>query len=132
MCSALPPSHGSRLTPIRLRGVIAHCRVLLGITQPVDTVRISRFQVTDECGRPGCGLIGVVFDARHATIYHTRVLTAEDVFHELLHVAHPDWSEAAVVQATTLGWRDLAQAPRSRLVCAIADRNEPLCARAAG
>jgi hypothetical protein len=117
MCSALPPSHGSRLTPLRLGGVIAHCRALLDITQRVDTERISRFQVTDERSTPGCGLIGVVFDAHHATIYHTRVLTAEDVLHELLHVAHPDWSEAAVVQATTLGWRELSQAqgsPRER------------------
>jgi hypothetical protein len=94
---------------LQLRAVIAHCCAALGIRQRVGTVRISRFQVTDECGRPGAALIGVVFDARCATIYHTRVPTPEDVLHELLHVAHPAWSEAAVVDATTIGWRYLAQ-----------------------
>jgi hypothetical protein len=64
-------------------------------------------QVTDEHGRPGVGLIGVVFDARAATIYHTRALTHEDVMHEPLHVAHPTWT----VHATTLGWRDLVRSP---------------------
>lgn len=91
--------------------MIAHVRACLGIRQAVRTVRISRFQVTDERGRPGAGLIGVVFDARLATIYHTRALTGEDVLHELLHVAHPTWTEAAVVQATALGWRSVALAP---------------------
>jgi hypothetical protein len=56
--------------PVRslLRAAIARCRVLLGITQDVRTVRISRLQVTDERGRPGAGLIGVDFDTRRATI----------------------------------------------------------------
>jgi len=94
---------------LRLRAVIAACRAVLGVTQAVGTVWISRFQVTDEHGRPGAGLIGVVFDAHRATIYHTRALTPEDVLHELLHVAHPSWTEAAVVRATTLDWRNLAR-----------------------
>jgi hypothetical protein len=85
--------------------VIADWREYLEIGQFVRTERISRFQVTDELGRPGAGLIGVVFDAQLATIYHTRTLTPEDVLHELLHVAHPNWSELAVVRATSRGWR---------------------------
>jgi hypothetical protein len=85
--------------------MIADWREYLEISQLVCTVRINRFQVTDQRGRPGAGLIGVVFDAHLATIYHTRTLTPEDVLHELLHVAHPNWSEAAVVRATTRGWR---------------------------
>jgi hypothetical protein len=84
--------------------VIAHLREYLEISQGVRTERISRFQVTDEHGRPGAALIGVVFCAQWVTIYHTRALTPEDVLHELLHVAHPNWSEAAVVRATTHGW----------------------------
>ena len=115
MCSSLPPSHGQRLSAIRLRAVIARCCEALGIRQRVETVRISCFQVTDERGRPGCGLIGVVFDTQRATIYHTRALTPEDVLHELLHVAYPAWSEAAVVEATTLGWRTLARASRETI-----------------
>jgi hypothetical protein len=69
-------------------------------------------QVTNEHGRPGAALIGVVFDAHAATIYHTRLLTAEDVLHELLHVAHPNWSEAVVVRATNRGWRFFAFGPK--------------------
>lgn len=61
---------------------------------------------TDERGRPGAGLIGVVVDERTATIYHTRVLTAEGIVHELLHVAFPDWSEARVVLETQRCWRE--------------------------
>ena len=107
MCS-LPRSRGRRLSPPALRTTITRCRVALGISQAVETARISRFQVTDEHSRPGAALIGVVFDTQRAIIYHTRTLTPEDVLHELLHVAHPTWSEAAVVHATTLGWRGLA------------------------
>jgi hypothetical protein len=107
VCS-LPRSRGPRLAPLCLLATIEGCRTALGITHTVHTVRISRFQVTDEHGRPGAGLIGVVFDARCATIYHTRALTPEDLVHELLHVAHATWSEATVVHATTLGWRRLA------------------------
>jgi hypothetical protein len=107
MCS-LPRSRGQSLSAPRLRAAIQRCRVLLGLTQDVRPVRISRFQVTDERGRPGVGLIGVVFDARQATIYHTRALTPEDVLHELLHVAHPTWTEGMVVRATTVGWRHLS------------------------
>jgi hypothetical protein len=104
MCS-LPRSRGPNLSPAQLRAVIANVREYLEISQAVRTERISRFQVTDEHGRPGAGLIGVIFCAQQATIYHTRVLTPEDVLHELLHVAHPNWSEAAVVRATQRGWQ---------------------------
>ena len=108
MCS-LPRSRGQVLAGPHLRAILEHCRAQLGIRQRLSSVPISRFQVTDERGRPGAGLIGVVFDARTATIYHTSALTPEDVVHELLHVAHPTWSEAAVVHATALRWRGLAR-----------------------
>src|SRR4030081_2238066 len=99
MCG-LPRSRGPNLSPAQLLAVIANVREYLEISQAIRTERISRFQVTDERGRPGAGLIGVIFDARRATIYHTRLLTPEDVLHELLHVAHLNWSEVAVVRAT--------------------------------
>jgi hypothetical protein len=111
MCS-LPRSRGPRLSQRQLRALIEHWHACLEITQLVRAERISRFQVTDEHGRPGAGLIGVVFDAHQAIIYHTRTLTPEDVLHELLHVAHPTWSEATVVRATTRGWR---RRPSTRL-----------------
>src|SRR5262249_42868182 len=77
-------------------------RARLGVQQTVRTERISRFQVTGAAGRPGESMVGVSRDAGAATIYHTRALTAEDGVHELLHVAHPDWSEGRVVEETTL------------------------------
>jgi hypothetical protein len=113
MCS-LPRSRGPRLAARELRTLIDDWREYLEISQVVRTERIDRFQVTDERGRPGAGLIGVVFDAHHASIYHTRTLTPEDVLHELLHVAHPTWSEAAVVRATTRGWRRRPNGRRQR------------------
>ncbi len=72
----------------------------LGITVPVRTERVSIWRVVGPDGRPGCSLVGVVLDETHACIYHTRRLTEEDVVHELLHVRHPEWSEAAVVETT--------------------------------
>lgn len=75
-------------------------RKVLGVRQAVRVERISPYQVTDEVGRPGCSLVGVVYDALSACVYHTRALTAEDIVHELLHVARPTWGEAEVIQAT--------------------------------
>ena len=72
----------------------------LGIERPVALQRISRRQVVVAGGRRGCGLVGVVLAADGATIYHTRPLTLEEIVHELLHVAHPTWTEADVVGAT--------------------------------
>ena len=39
-------------------------------------------------------------DALHATIFHDRPLTEEDIVHELLHVKYPDWSEDQVNKET--------------------------------
>ncbi len=75
-------------------------RARLGIERPVRLKRISRYQVVDHRGRKGCSLVGVTWDDCSACIYHTRALTAEDVVHELLHVAHPDWPEREVVAET--------------------------------
>jgi len=80
-------------------------------TYVIGTERISPLAVCDEQCRVGNHLVGVVADhaARTATIYHTRRLTTEDVIHELLHVRHPEWSEAEVVAETD---RQLANATR--------------------
>lgn len=46
--------------------------------------------------------IGVLPDheSKTATIYHDRELTEEDIVHELLHIAHPDWTEDQVNMTT--------------------------------
>src|SRR5437762_2497888 len=75
------------LRPATAEVVIGWWRARLGVPQPVRTERISRFQVTGAAGRPGESLVGVRLDHETATIYHTRALTAEDIVHELLHVA---------------------------------------------
>ena len=41
-------------------------------------------------------------DALHATIFHDRKLTEEDIIHELLHVKYPDWSEDQVNEETEI------------------------------
>jgi hypothetical protein len=92
-----------RWRPLRdaeARAAVAAWSAVLGVAQQVRLERISRFQVTDHQGRRGCGLVGVVHDAHAACIYHSRALTTEDLVHELLHVAHPAWSEEAVVLET--------------------------------
>jgi hypothetical protein len=104
VCSAIP-SRGRHIPPLQLPSVLGAWREFLAISQLVGTERISPFQVTDENGRCGCALIGVVFDACCATIYHTRPLTTEDIVHELVHVAHPLWTEAHVVLETERLWR---------------------------
>lgn len=80
--------------------LVATWRARLGVTQAVRCVAISQFQVVGENGEPGAELVGVVYDGREAVIYHTRGLQVDDVVHELLHVRHPDWSEARVVAET--------------------------------
>ena len=39
-------------------------------------------------------------DALHATIFHDRPLTEEDIVHELLHIKYSEWSEEQI-NATT-------------------------------
>ena len=104
MCSAIR-SKGRPIPAVKVASVVATWRAYFNISQLVATERISPLQVTGERGRPGCGLVGVTFDVWHATIYHTRGLTTEDLIHELLHVAHPLWSEARVVLETERLWR---------------------------
>ena len=104
MCSDVR-SRGTQLAPLRVPVVLAAWREYFEIPQSVATEHISRFQVTGETGRAGAALIGVTFDATRAIIYHTRALTVEDLIHELLHVAHPLWSEAQVVYETSRLWR---------------------------
>src|ERR1051326_3105827 len=79
---------------------VEHWRAALGVTHPVRLEGIGYRQVTDERGAPGCSLVGVVTDDHGACIYHTRALTLEDIVHELLHVAHPAWTEEAVIRET--------------------------------
>ena len=61
-------------------------------------MKISTRQVSDENLKTGLSFVGVVPDheRRHAEIFHTRKMTAEDIVHELLHVKYPHWSEDQV------------------------------------
>jgi hypothetical protein len=102
-----------RLTEAAALQAVEAWRQALGVCQSVRLERISRRQVTDHTGRNGCGLVGVSCDEQTACIYHTRTLTVEDIVHELLHVAHPGWSEAEVVAETArlLRWEGHASPP---------------------
>ncbi len=73
---------------------------LLDVGRRVTLQRINPGQVTGPTGRRGCSLVGVVADLEGARILHTRKLTSEDLVHELLHLAHPEWSETQVVLET--------------------------------
>jgi hypothetical protein len=89
-----------RLTDRHASAAADEWRRALGVRQAVRLERVSRSQVTGACGRRGCSLVGVVYDEDSACIYHTRALTGEDLIHELLHVAHPEWPETRVVEET--------------------------------
>lgn len=92
------------------QALLAHWQAQLGLcSYRIELEWVSIFAVYDELCRVGNSLVGVVCDheRREATIFHTRRLTRADVAHELLHVKHPDWSEAEVNAATD---RLLAQA----------------------
>lgn len=84
---------------LALHRAIGWARVLR-IPYPVRLERVSTLHVTNEEGKPGCSLVGVVWDAWAACIFHTRRLSEEDIVHELLHVAFPHWSEDRVVEQT--------------------------------
>lgn len=90
--------------------VLALWRNRLAIHHSVRTERISRYQVVGPDGAPGAELVGVVRTSVEAVIYHTRALMPEDIVHELLHVARPDWSEAEVVAQTQRLLRECAAA----------------------
>jgi hypothetical protein len=89
-----------RLPDLEAGAALATWREMLGVRQSVRLERVTPWQVTDSRGRRGCSLVGVVYDERAACIYHTRALTVDDLVHELLHVAHPGWSEAQVLSET--------------------------------
>lgn len=106
-------SHRAPLQPLtddQARDAAHFWRQRLRIPQRIILERISRFQVTGEDGRPGWSLVGVVYDTHIATIYHTRILTLEDIVHELLHVQNPSWTESRVVYQT----QEIVDSLRSR------------------
>lgn len=111
-----------RLTDAEALQAVVEWRLALGVMQEVRLVRVDRNQVTDHQGRRGCSLVGVVYDAHSATIYHTRALMAEDLVHELLHVRHSEWTEQQVVAQT----ERLLQHPYPRSSSHHARRRPPL------
>lgn len=109
------PQQSQRADRERASSWLAVWTQRLDIRCPVRLERTSIWHVTGENGRRGCSLVGVVLAPHEACIVHTRRLTQEDIVHELLHVAHPEWGEAAVILETA---RLLAQPqPGPRAVC---------------
>ncbi len=88
------------LSKIQVQQTIDHWCRALGISDTVFVESVSRSQCMDESGRTGCVIVGVVREKDRVVIYHTRTLTEHDIVHELLHVAHPEWSESEVVAET--------------------------------
>lgn len=88
-----------------------------GVGQELRLERVHPSQVTGDRGRRGCSLVGVVWDARRACVYHTRALTGEDLVHELLHVVHPEWTEEQVVEETAR----VLRSPARRHTCGAAN-----------
>lgn len=75
---------------------------VLGILDyTVNFERITKAQVDAEDGNRE--MVGICFDSndKTASIYHTRDLTSEDIVHELVHLAHPAFTEQEVRIATT-------------------------------
>lgn len=72
----------------------------------ITTEAIERKSVVYEGGVPAWDryFVGIQpnHDTKIAVIYHDRDLTEEDVVHELLHVANPDWTEEQVNTQTDI------------------------------
>ena len=71
-----------------MKGKIKYWQRYLGIEHwKITTVKISTRQVSDENIKTGLSFVGVVPDheRRHAEIFHTRKMTAEDIVHEFYY-----------------------------------------------
>ena len=82
---------------------IRHWQKRLGLNKfVIKTERISPFQVADErTGRRSNNpFVGIVRIEDSAVILHTRRLRHEDIIHELLHLAGPEWNHEQVVEET--------------------------------
>ena len=76
-------------------------KIILGLEEwNITTEAIEKKAVVYEGGVPIYDqyFIGITpdYNTKTAIIYHDRDLTEEDVIHELLHVAHPKWTEEQV------------------------------------
>lgn len=107
------------------RGATREWAAALGVRQDVRLERVHHSQVTDHTGRRGCSLVGVVWNEARACIYHTRRLMGEDIIHEMLHVAHPEWSEPQVVAETERMVRASARRRRRRRTETWSGRGHP-------
>ena len=90
-----------------VRSWIKKWKSIFKITNRILVKQISRWNVIDENNKRGASLVGVTSNKNSSTIFHTRKLTEEDIIHELLHVAHPDWEEEKV-RRETLSLKDVA------------------------
>lgn len=95
------------VNPERRQFHVSHFGKTLGISdwkitfEKVDSTHIFN----DIIKRRNNNMVGVrIEDAENkcATILHTReILTKEDIAHELVHIAHPDWSDHKMVEKET-------------------------------
>jgi hypothetical protein len=75
--------------------------------------RISLLQVSDDYCNVGNSFVGIEIDFANTKgrIYHTRILTEEDIVHELLHVKYPYWSEKEVNATTNMLLKNRREQP---------------------
>lgn len=80
---------------------IRRVQELLDITDyTIYTEKVSRDQVTADDGNREFVGICVNQEEKICFLYHTRDLTDEDVVHELIHVAYPEFTEEEVSIST--------------------------------
>ena len=85
--------------------MIEKWKAILGLEEwSIVTEAIEKKSVVYEGGVPAWDryFVGVTPDpkSKTATIYHDRDLIEEDIAHELLHIAHPNWTEEQVNAVT--------------------------------
>lgn len=83
-------------------GFMHRVQELLGIADyTIYAEKVSQDQVTAEDGNREFVGIYVNHEKKIGFIYHSRDLTEEDIVHELIHVAHPEFTEEEVNFATS-------------------------------
>lgn len=85
---------------------VKHYQEILGITDwRIGFQKVSPRQVCDQQIRSNKKLVALSIEdekKKEALILHTsQILTKSDIAHELVHLAHPEWSNHALVVEET-------------------------------
>ena len=67
------------------------------VTEAIDDAQVT---YPDDLHGEDRSFVGVHIAPPKAIIYHSRELREDDIIHELLHIAHPKWSEDRVQERT--------------------------------